>query len=58
MEIKGEKKVYLVLFYLYKCLYVCASTCILLPIGDEKRLSDALDLELEVAVSHHVDART
>lgn len=56
LEIR-KKKVYLVLFYLYKCLCVCVPTRILVPIGDQNRLSDPLSLELEVIVSHYVDAR-
>lgn len=29
----------------------------LVPIGGQKRVSDPLELELQVIVSHHVDAR-
>ena len=46
---------YLFLLYVYEyfCKYVCAP-CACSVLGDQKRVSDPLGLELQMAVSYHV----
>lgn len=45
----------LIFVYVYKYLF----TCMYVPVtcGGQKKVSDALELELWIIVSHHMDAR-
>jgi hypothetical protein len=50
--------------WMFSCIYVCACVCVCVcakcmcnAIEDQKKVSDALKLELEMVVSHDMGAR-
>lgn len=51
---------FLFIFYLYECftlVYVCAP-CTCSACRGQRRASDPLEIESQIVVNHHVDART